>query len=156
MNKRIYFFAAFLVFAPMMPAFAQTEELDPVKSEMGHEEVRRPVVDNRLKVFGRGLMNLITLPMEVPRTVLSERKKHPKGWMLIVLPRTLENVVVRGFSAAHDSFVSPFYLTNDESKRPLSRRFDLPDYPWQPQPVSASGKAGNEPDSKVARYGVRG
>jgi hypothetical protein len=63
----------------------------------------------RAKVFFRGVVNIATLPLEVPRTVIEERKRNPENWEWSLMPRTLENVVGRGLSAVNDSVFFSFH-----------------------------------------------
>jgi hypothetical protein len=85
----------------------------------------------RAKVFFRGVVNIATLPLEVPRTVIEERKRNPENWEWSLMPRTLENVVGRGLSAVNDSVFLAFMKSPDASSEPWTRQWELPDYPWK-------------------------
>lgn len=141
-------------------AYAAEGDDDSAALSSKSEEVSSgSLAGRRLRVFGRGLMNLVSLPFEIPRTIIEERRKRPQGWLLSVLPRTIENVTARGVSAAHDSLIYPVSIRRGQSTEPWSRRFGLPDYPWQtsqvlkPEPPDLP-----DPDdaASAARFGVRG
>ena len=120
-----------------------------VKSESGSR------LGKGLRTFTRGIVNIISLPFEIPRTIVEERKKRPNGWLLMILPRTLENVMARGVSAVHDSLIYPFYVSGDEEEVPWSRRFDIPDYPWQLRYEKEMGHE-TEDTSNAQFFGIRG
>lgn len=83
-------------------------------------------------VFTRGIVNALASPAEIYRTFRVERQWHPKLWPVSVVPRTIYNFFMRATSAAYDIAIFPLFVvpfTNDI--RPMSRYFDMPDYPWQ-------------------------
>jgi hypothetical protein len=84
-------------------------------------------------VFGRGVVNALASPAEIWRTYKVERLWHPKLWPVTYLPRLiLHNYWMRIASAGYDIAIFPLFVvpfTNDI--RPMSRYFDIPDYPWQ-------------------------
>lgn len=82
-------------------------------------------------VMARGLVNLATLPLEIPRTVRQEIEWHKYLWLISVWPRAIFNTWNRGFSAVTDLAFMPWIMpfTNDLS--PLTEHIDLPEYPWQ-------------------------
>lgn len=109
-------------------AYALDEKL-PAKLE--NHTKQGMYFSRRFKVFFRGVVNIVALPLEVPRTFIEERKKNPEYWEWSFVPRTLENVVGRGLSAVNDSIFLTFLRSADESDEPWSRRWELPDYPWR-------------------------
>ena len=154
MSLRIIFLLICLMgFLP--PLFAaqnmQVHSSETVQADEGSSRIGRG-----LRVLTRGIMNLVTLPVEIPRTILEERRKRPKGWMLIVLPRTIENVMARGVSAVHDSLVYPLYVSDNNDNKPWSRGFDLPDYPWQFRYQTDLKGAAEDDTSQAQFFGIRG
>ena len=84
-----------------------------------------------LKVQGRGLVSFLSTPWEIVRTYQSEIKLHPKAWPVSYPPRLLYNVAIRGTSGINDILFKPLYWFVVSDPTPMTRRFDLPDYPWQ-------------------------
>jgi len=83
-------------------------------------------------VFVRGVVNLGTFLLEIPRTTVSEIRIHPKIWPLTFLPRAVANMFLRIASGLTDFIFyplsAPFY---DDVIDPLTRHMGLPDYAWQ-------------------------
>lgn len=149
----------FFLFGAVPSLHAQEAGVSVAAESQESQVSSESLTGRRLRVFGRGLMNLVMLPVEIPRTIIEERRQRPRGWMLSFLPRTIENVTARGVSAAHDSLIYPVSIRRGGSSDPWSRRFGLPDYPWQlnsrhsiPEPDLPDPDS----DTSAARFGVRG
>lgn len=81
-------------------------------------------------VEARGIVNIVTSPLEVVATGRREIKMHPRLWPVTYVPRFIGNLVVRIVSSANDVFVLPWYVAWGDDT-PVTRGFDLPDYAWQ-------------------------
>ena len=79
----------------------------------------------------RGLVNFATAPLEFVNTAKSEKKDHPKAWLVTYVPRLFMNLATRVASSANDFIVLPFSSAMTHDTTPLTRRFDMPDYVWQ-------------------------
>lgn len=84
-----------------------------------------------LEVQKRGILSGLGSPWEFVRTFQSERQWHPKAWPLSYLPRAVLNFITRAVSGVNDVAILPLYVNLDKDPRPITRRFDLPDYPWK-------------------------
>ena len=83
-------------------------------------------------VFKRGLVNAATAPMEVARTLTLEKRWHPKAWGYTYPFRLFYNFWMRESSAAYDIAINPLFVVPFTTDiRPMTRTFDLPDYPWE-------------------------
>lgn len=82
-------------------------------------------------VFGRGLVNLVTLPIEIPRSVHSETGVHSRLWPVTFLPRTATNLIYRATSAVNDIVFFPWVVLFTDHIAPWTKPMGLPDYPWQ-------------------------
>ena len=82
-------------------------------------------------VLSRGVLNMVSLPLEFIRTAVSEKETHPKAWGFTVGPRMLTNFFLRFASAVNDTFVFPWYTPWTDDLSPWTEAFGLPDYPWQ-------------------------
>lgn len=83
-------------------------------------------------VFVRGVVNAVTSPLEIWRTFKVEREWHPKAWPIFYVPRTFYNFFTRIVSAGYDIAIYPIFVVPFTSDiRPMTRSFELPDYPWQ-------------------------
>ncbi len=91
---------------------------------------KESVLQQKLSLEKRGLVNLVTSPGEVVNAFKTEKKDHPKTWTLTYIPRLFMNFFVRVGSSANDFIVSPWYSSPSDAI-PLTRRFDLPDYVWE-------------------------
>ena len=82
-------------------------------------------------VMSRGLVNILTFPLEFIRTPKIEKQFHPKAWPLTFFPRSFMNAVTRLTSGAHDLVLFPFYVSFTNDLTPWTEGFDLPVYVWQ-------------------------
>ena len=82
-------------------------------------------------VIGRGVMNIVGLPMEIPLTIAREADMHRWVWPVTFVPRLVTNIVIRITSAVNDILIFPWVtpFTNDLS--PWTRPMGLSEYPWQ-------------------------
>ena len=81
-------------------------------------------------IQGRGAMNFLTAPGEFSAAFQTEKKAHPKAWLLTYPPRFFSNMAVRVGSSVNDILVLPWYVRWSEDT-PLTKRFELPDYVWE-------------------------
>lgn len=81
-------------------------------------------------VEARGVMNLISAPLEVVRTPVVESRTHKWIWPVSSVPRLFGNIFSRVVSSVYDIAFSPFVqpFTNDIT--PLTEPMGLPDYAW--------------------------
>ena len=79
----------------------------------------------------RGLLNVASLPLEIPYTGVREIKKHSKAWPVTYIPRLFSNMAYRFASGANDFFIYPWVAHWEEDMRPLTERVGLSDYVWQ-------------------------
>ena len=83
-------------------------------------------------VTGRGLVNVATFWLELPRAFKVERREHPKVWPVGLIPRYFTFMVYRGFSGGMDFIFHPFVVPFSEgTPRPWTEPMGLPDYVWQ-------------------------
>jgi hypothetical protein len=126
LSLRTLFFIFVFSFMGLVPAYA-----DEIATPKHVEDIKKDSrIGKRVRVFMRGIVNIVTLPLEVPRTFFEEKKRNPENWEWSLVPRTLENVVGRGLSAVNDSVLSPFLKNSDDLENPWSRQWGLPDYAW--------------------------
>lgn len=90
--------------------------------------------DNPAKVFGRGLLNLVGLPLEISSTTVREVQMHPRLWPVTFLPRTVMNIFNRTVSGIHDLMIHPWYAAWSDDTSPWTDGLGLPRYPWQINP----------------------
>ncbi len=95
----------------------------------GHTE--KGVFARKMTVLGRGMGNIIGLPLEIPNTIKRETEIHPKLWPITFIPRWLTNTAVRLTSAVNDIVFYPWIVPFTDDLSPLTESYDLPDYPWQ-------------------------
>lgn len=100
----------------------------PVQAAEAEEPGR---LGKMFRVFSRGVVNIVTLPLEIPRSVAEQRREHPRVWLWRSVPVTVGHVLERSASAVHDVAIYPWYVNRRSGDSPLTRSFDLPDYPWQ-------------------------
>ena len=81
-------------------------------------------------IQGRGAMNFLTAPGEFSAAFQTEKKAHPKAWLLTYPPRFFSNMAVRVGSSVNDILVLPWFVRWSEDT-PLTKRFELPDYVWE-------------------------
>lgn len=84
-----------------------------------------------LTAEGRGLLNLVGLPLEVIRTPIAEARRHKRIWPITFLPRMITNIFARATSSVQDIVIAPFVLPFSNDMTPLTEPMGLPDYPWQ-------------------------
>ncbi len=86
-----------------------------------------------LRVIGRGLANLVALPLEISSTVVREREMHPKTWpAYAAFPgRIFTNLAVRSASVVNDVVALPWAALFTDDLSPLSEGMGLPEYAWQ-------------------------
>ena len=82
-------------------------------------------------VMGRGFLNVLSFPLEIPRTAIQERENHRRLWPVTFLPRSFYHMALRATSAANDLLIFPWRLPFTEDISPITEPFDLPEYPWQ-------------------------
>ena len=82
-------------------------------------------------VLWRGVINLVSSPLELLATPMREPHDHKWVWPITSIPHSVLNVIVRAGSSLQDILVYPFVVpfTNDIS--PLTEPYDLPEYIWQ-------------------------
>ncbi len=95
----------------------------PVKKENVFKQV--------CSIEKRGFVNFVTTPGEFVSTFKIEKKDHPKAWPATYIPRVFTKMVTRFSSGAYDIAILPWYAPAMNDDRPLTRRFDMPDYVWQ-------------------------
>lgn len=118
MNKKVFFFA-FLFIVTVSPLRAED-------ARSGKGVFRR-----LLEVEGRGFVNVLALPAEIPGAFLREKEMHRKIWPVTLAPRLINNLIVRSASAANDIFFYHWTVPFTEDRTPMTAHFDLPEYPWQ-------------------------
>ncbi|HOW58684.1 MAG TPA: hypothetical protein PLO78_03035 [Candidatus Omnitrophota bacterium] len=84
-----------------------------------------------LNVQERGIVSGLSSPWEFVRTFKTEKQLHPKAWPATYLPRSFLNFTTRAVSGVNDVAVLPWYVNVSGDPKPITSRFDLPDYPWQ-------------------------
>lgn len=82
-------------------------------------------------VEGRGLLNVIGLPLELPYTAVNEVRVHKLGGPVTFLPQFLLNVVARSVSAFNDMICFPWVAPFTDDLSPLTEGMGLTEYPWQ-------------------------
>ncbi len=83
-------------------------------------------------VFGRGVLNALASPMELVRTFKIEKRDHTRLWPITMIPKSFYNFFMRISSAGYDIAIYPFFVVPfTDDIRPMSRYFEMPDYPWQ-------------------------
>lgn len=124
MKKLAGFMIAFFIFTSAVSA-ADIEITKEGRSELNP-------VQRSAYVFGRGLLNFFTSPLEIVRTFKVEREWHPKAWPVSYLPRTLYNFLIRVSSSAYDIAFFPWFVVPfTDDIRPFTNYYDLPDYAFQ-------------------------
>lgn len=118
MEKKVALILMGLLFFGASPLFAS----ETAKKECVFKKIA--------SVEARGVVNVVTSPLEVVATGKREIKMHPRLWPATYLPRFLGNFVVRIVSGVNDILVLPWYVAWGDDI-PLTRGFDLPDYAWQ-------------------------
>lgn len=111
-------FIGFFVFGTTSALAARTEE-------------KKNPVKQILAVEGRGITNVVTSPCEVVRTFGSEIQLHSRFWPATYPLRFFLNFTTRVVSGINDVLVMPWIVNTSEDPRPITRHYDLPDYPWQ-------------------------
>ena len=82
-------------------------------------------------VISRGLINLATLPLEIPRSFNQEKEWHTKLWPVTGLPRAFDNIFMRWASSLHDILIFPWVVPYTDDLSPLTEPMGLPEYPWE-------------------------
>jgi len=120
MKKFLAMIVLILLFAT--PAYALTED-----GRTDHNGFVRA-----LMVEGRGLGSLLSLPLEVPRTAVTEGRRN--GWRAIFtyLPKLIAiNLPARILSSGADIILYPFVVPFTDDISPWTDGFGLPTYAWQ-------------------------
>jgi len=79
----------------------------------------------------RGVLNLISIPLELVRTPVVEARIHKRAWPLTLLPRLFTNIMIRTASSVQDIVFSPVFLSFSNDMTPLTSPLGLPDYAWE-------------------------
>ncbi|MBI3312880.1 MAG: hypothetical protein HYZ83_01405 [Candidatus Omnitrophica bacterium] len=95
----------------------------------GHTE--KGVWAREATVIGRGLGNIIGLPLEIPRAFQRETGTHSRVWPITFIPRLLTNLAVRLSSIFNDLVVYPWVAPFTDDLSPWTESYDIPEYPWQ-------------------------
>ena len=80
---------------------------------------------------GRGILNVVGMPLELVRTPIAEAKRHKWIWPVSFVPRLITNIIGRSTSAVYDIAFSPIIYPFSNDTTPLTDPMGLPDYPWQ-------------------------
>ena len=83
------------------------------------------------QIMGRGLLNVISSPLEIIRTPLVESGQHPYAWPLTCLPRTLRNFCYRLTSGIYDIAFYPFGAPFLDKTPPFTEKMGISEYIWQ-------------------------
>ena len=114
-------FLLFLIFLPTVSLYALGNEQFSHRGPLGRMGV----------VEARGLINVVTSPLELIGTAVREPKFHSRLWPVTVLPRIGLNVVLRLISGANDAFFFVWVVPFTDDITPLTNDMGLPEYPWQ-------------------------
>ena len=90
--------------------------------------------DNSFKVLGRGVVNFIGLPLEIPVSGVREYQTHHRLWPITFIPRMISNILCRTASASNDTVILPWYAPFTNDTNPWTKGIGLPTYPWQANP----------------------
>lgn len=82
-------------------------------------------------VFSRGIVNVVTSPLELIRTYRYERNIHKYVWPATAFPRSVTNGMVRGMSGLTDIAFMPFVVPWTEDASPIAEPMGLPEFVWQ-------------------------
>ncbi|MBI3316606.1 MAG: hypothetical protein HYZ85_01200 [Candidatus Omnitrophica bacterium] len=82
-------------------------------------------------LMGRGVVNIVGLPMEIPLTLAREGDKHSWLWPVSFPPRLVTNIITRSASAVNDFFFFPWVASFTDDLSPWTEPMGLPEYPWQ-------------------------
>ncbi len=117
---------------------SNTKQPEPFQAHT--ETVVHPVFRNQTQlkpfyrpwyVLGRGVINVVSLPLEIPRTAISLSQDQPKMWPITFIPHAVSNLIFRASSALNDIILFPFRAAFVDDLTPWTRGMGLPDYPWQ-------------------------
>lgn len=129
-------FIGMVFFYPSVKSYGADNPLAVDGQQSAVPEPSQSGIKRIFKVFGRGLINAVTIPLEITRTFSDEKEKHPRAWPLSYLPKLTGNLMIRGISAVHDAALYPFYINFKDDSQPFTRSGNLPDYPWQKKPAA--------------------
>ncbi len=83
------------------------------------------------QIMGRGVLNLVSFPLEVVRTPAVETGAHHYLWIFSSVPRTFRNVIYRLSSGLYDIAFYPFATPFVEEAPPFTQKMGLSNYIWQ-------------------------
>jgi hypothetical protein len=113
-----------ILFLGAQPLFAEetVKVEDPVKKESVFKQIA--------SIQGSGAMNFLSSPGEFSVAFETEKKAHPKVWLLTYPPRFFSNMAIRVGSSVNDILVLPWIAAWGDTT-PITRHFDMPDYVWE-------------------------
>lgn len=114
-------FLVFLLLLPALSLYAQGDEQFSHRGPLGRMGV----------VEARGLINVVTTPLELIGTAIREPKIQPKWWPVTILPRMGLNFVLRVVSGVNDALFFVWVVPFTDDITPLTDDMGLPEYPWQ-------------------------
>ena len=90
-----------------------------------------PPMGRMKTVIGRGLLNVVSAPIEVVWAGPREAKRHPKAWPFTIIFRSFYNLFIREASGCYDVLIYPFVVPFTDDISPLTEPMNLPEYPWK-------------------------
>ncbi|MCB9799892.1 MAG: hypothetical protein H6757_03955 [Candidatus Omnitrophica bacterium] len=88
-------------------------------------------LSNIPKVYGRGLVNAVSIPLEALRTPYVEMKEHHWIWPFSFFPRTFRNVMFRTASVVNDLVFYPFTAGFVDEVPPMTEKIGISNYIWE-------------------------
>ena len=85
----------------------------------------------QVAVMGRGIINVLGMPMEFATTFIRERETYNRLWPVTYPFRAATNVLYRITSAVNDVFIYPWAVPFTNDITPWTEAMGLPEYPWQ-------------------------
>jgi len=86
---------------------------------------------NAPQVVIRGLVNLVTSPLEFLRTPVVEQREHKWLWPITFIPRAARNGIYRAASGLNDILFYPVVAPFMDENPPLTEQVGISNYIWQ-------------------------